>query len=65
MLTIMEMSTGRCSDDLTAHYDEDVLNANWTEPPRLEPQLQLVAVPAQQPGIDPALYLNAFYAAQE
>lgn len=65
MLTIMDMSTGRCCDDLTAHYDEDVLNANWIEPPRLEPQLQLVAAPVPEPSIDPARYLHAFYVAQE
>ena len=47
MVIVMEMSTGRTRDEKLDSYDDEVLNAGWTEVPRIGIQLQVVGMPSR------------------
>lgn len=71
MVIVMEMDSGRLiAEESFCAYDEEVLNAGWTEVPsiasRIEPRLEEVAVARHEPSeSELAGFLARLYAAQE
>lgn len=66
MVLIMDMSSGCREDEFSCAYGDDVLNANWTAVPRLEPRLELVTPTRHEPLTQEAEgFLARLYAAQE
>ena len=66
MVLIMDMSSGHREDEFARAYGDEVLHANWTPVPRLEPRLELVASSRNEPSAGEAeAFLARLYALQE
>ena len=71
MVIVMEMDSGnRIVEESSCAYDEEVLNAGWTDVPpmasRIEPRLEEVAVARHEPSErELEGFLARLYAAQE
>lgn len=71
MVIVMEMDSGKLiAEESFCAYDEEVLNAGWTDVPslgaRIEPRLEEVAVARHEPSErEVEGFLARLYAAQE
>lgn len=67
MVSVMEMDSGKIIlEEGSVAYDDEVLNAGWTDIPRLEPRLAEVLADRHEPAEqDVEGFLARLYAAQE
>lgn len=66
MVIVMAMDSGKIIEGEDPRpYDEEVLNAGWTDVPRVELRLQEVAAPHHEPAEqDAEAFLARLYAAE-
>ena len=67
MVIIMEMDSGKViAEESFCAYDDEVLNAGWTDVPRVEPRLEEVVASRHEPAErEVEGFLARLYAAQE
>ncbi len=67
MLMVMDMSTGKIIADEFGEFEDEVLNAEWTPPARMEPHIALQQVhptPLEKFELDAEAFLCMMYRAQ-
>lgn len=67
MVIVMEMDSGQwIAEESFCTYDDEVLNAGWTDVPRVEPRLEEVVVARHEPSErEIEGFMARLYAAQE